>query len=485
MWPFTRKQKRFNDAIMQIGGPNDWLTISQCESNVALIGQVGSGKTTGPGANFALGLLAHRSRPGALILCQKPDEAARWKRYCKLCQIDRSADVIHVQLGGPHVMNMLNYTLTGPGGVEEAKAGISVLMEVANRNRSRNSSDSYWDESSTRAMGNSMTLKLMADGTCSYEDLREFMNSLPVSVEQVMSEEWNRNSFAGKCLHAAHGQSPNSRAFEMAAEWLTTEWPELSDKTRSVIHSVTINTLDKFLSGQFADLISNSRTTFTPEMALEDGRIIIFDVPGTVYGPAAVWASVAMKLLFQKALMRRGLSGPCRPVVIWADEAANFLVPEQDAMFLSQSRQFKAICVNIIQNIPLAVTALGSNEAARHQTHAWLSNHATVICAANSDPETNQLFSAMAGETRETFYGGSTGGQFHYDIMADLMGQQLGNASVNWSQLIRPALPAHLFGQLAKGGAEYRYVTEAYVMQSGRRFSNGKTFIKAAWRQRW
>src|SRR5262249_9603303 len=151
--------------------------------------------------------------------------------------------------------------------------------------------------------------------------------------------------------------------------------------------------------------ISAERTTFTPEMAMADGKIILFDVPGTVYGPAAIWASVAVKLLFQRAAMRRDLTKECRPLILWADDGARFLVPEQDALFLSQSRQFKTICVNIVQNIPLIVTALGSSEAARHQAYAWLSNHATIIAAANSDPETNKLFSDMAGETRETLYG--------------------------------------------------------------------------------
>jgi hypothetical protein len=271
----------------------------------------------------------------------------------------------------------------------------------------------------------------------------------------------------------------------MAAEWLTTEWPELSDKTRSIIDSVIKNTLDRFLSGKFADLISNDKTTFTPEMALEEGKVIIFDVPGTVYGPAAVWASVAIKLLFQKAAMRRDLSGKCRPLILYCDEAANYCVPEQDAMFLSQSRQFKVICVNIVQNLPLVITALGSSEAARHQAEAWMSNHATHIVGAQTDPSTCKLYSDMAGETKETFYGGSTGGHFHYDIVADMLGQNLGNASVNWSTQIRPSLPPHMFGLLRKGGKEYGYVTEAYCLQSGRHFSNGRTFIKAAWRQKW
>ncbi len=483
MWPFTSKRvQRPPDAIMQLGGPDDWLTLSQCYSNIFISGQVGSGKTTAPGAHLACGLLSHPTQPGALVLCQKPDEADRWKRYCELT--NRLDDVIHVQLGGAHSINLLDYTVSGPGGIEEAKAMIGVILEAANRNRARNSSDSYWPESSERGQGYAMILSKMATGKVSFQSILDFWLSLPTSVEQLEDNEWNKHSFAAACLRAAVEKYRDTRAFQMAANWCVAEWPELSDKTRSVIYSVTLNTLDKFLAGKFSDLISTDQTTFAPEMALDDGKIILFDVPGSVHGPAAVWTSVAVKLAFQKAAMRRDLTKPCRPLILWADEAANFCIPELDAMFLSQSRQFKTVCVNIVQNIPLIITALGSSEAARHQAYAWLSNHSTIISAANSDPETCKWHSEMAGETRVQLYGGSTGGRAEYSLFADVMGQELGGANVNWSEQIRPSLPPHAFATLlSKGGREAGFVAEAFVMQSGRVFSNSNPWIKGAWRQ--
>src|SRR3984957_17938897 len=201
MWPFTRKKNRDPDAIMQIGDSTDHLYLGECYSNIFLSGQVGSGKTTGPGANLALGLLAHPSRPGALILCMKPDESARWMRYCELT--NRSADVIHVWLGGEYVIDLLDYILAGPGGLEEAKSLIGVIMEVGNRNRARNSSDSYWNESAERGMGYGMTLVKMANGRCSFNDLLEFMQSLPDSIEQLMDREWKKDPFAARCAIAA------------------------------------------------------------------------------------------------------------------------------------------------------------------------------------------------------------------------------------------------------------------------------------------
>jgi hypothetical protein len=485
LFSLFRQNTRPPDAITRLGpGDDDYLSLSQAYSNAIIFGQTGSAKTTGVAADIALGLLRHpsRPRPAALILCQKPDEAARWSRYAQLS--NRSADVIHAYPGGRHCIDILDYeTSAFGGGIESAKSLLGTLMEVANRNRQRNSADSYWPESSERKMGYAMTILRMAGLACGLREVLQFCQSLPSRPEQLKDANWLRSSFAINCLISASESHPNHPALELAAEWVLKEWPELSEKTRSIIQSVTLITLDKLLSTQFADLL-NGDTTFRPEDVMRDGRIVILDIPGSVYGPSAQLASVAIKLLFQRAAMRRDLTKACRPLILWCDEAANFCVPEFDAMFLSQSRQFKCICVNIVQNIPLIVTALGGMEAARNQAHAWISNHALVIGAANSDQETNKFLSGLAGEERQTMFGGSSGGGQAYDLFDDFMGRASGNVMASWSEQYRPSLPPQRFLSLAKGGSESDFSMEAYVFQSGRRFSNGRTWIKGEWKQR-
>jgi hypothetical protein len=482
MFGFRRNPPKTDDIIMPIGpGKGDYLSLQQAYANVFICGQVGSAKTTGVGANLALGLLAHPSRPSALILCQKPDEAERHISYLHQC--GRLADLIHVKPGGKHCIDILEHEVsTYGGGVEQAKSLLGVLMETANRNRQRNSADSYWPESAERQMGYAMVIIRMADLACGLREVQQFCQSLPNAPEQLKDAAWRRKSFAINCLLAATDAHREDPVLEMAGDWLCKEWPELSDKTRSIIASVTTNTLDKLLTSQFANLL-NGDTTFTPEIAMERGSIVIWDTPGAVFGPPAQLASVAIKLLFQRAAMRRDLSKPCRPLILWCDEAANFCVPELDAMFLSQSRQFKCICVNIVQNLPLIITALGSSEAARHQAQAWISNHSLIVGCANSDTETNKFMSAFAGDEKETMYGGSSGTP-QYDPVDDWLGKSVGNANASWNEQYRPALPPERFLDLAKGGKENGFTTEAYVFQSGKRFSNGRTWIKGSWRQR-
>jgi hypothetical protein len=329
-----------------------------------------------------------------------------------------------------------------------------------------------------------MQLTLMALGYCTLEHVLEFCQSLPTSPEELRDPEFAKNSFAAACVLKAAEQYKDTRAFQMAAGYLS-EWASLSTRTSSIISSVTLNTLHRLLGSEFAGIIASGECTFTPEQAMEEGKIVLLDLPGSVYGHPALWAQIAIKLGFQKAAMRRDLSQACRPLIQWADEAANFLVPEIDAMFLSQGRQFYTGCVHIFQNLPLAYTALGGTEVAKHQAHAWISNHALVCCAANSDPETNSHFSSLFGEHREYLFGGSSEGNQDYDPLADLLGLAQGGVKVSWNEQFRPCVPADQFATLAKGSAASGYVMQCYVHQSGRFFkASGKPFVKASFVQR-
>src|ERR1700684_4063950 len=118
---FWRSKRNTNDRIMKLGpDENDWLSIDSCFNNIFVLGQVGSGKTTGPLAHLALGLLGHPSKPGALVLCQKPTEGRLWLSYAK--KAGRLNDVIHVTPNGPHKLDIIDYEINTEGGGFEAAA---------------------------------------------------------------------------------------------------------------------------------------------------------------------------------------------------------------------------------------------------------------------------------------------------------------------------------------------------------------------------
>jgi hypothetical protein len=469
---------------MQLGpGEQDTLTLDQCFNNCLLWGQVGSGKTTGPGAHLAHGLLSHPSKPGFLVLCQKPDEGARFLRYAE--QAGRLGDVLHVKPGGSLKLDILSYEIEAVGGgAEQAASLLAVLMDVANRNRARNSADSFWPDASERQMRAAMILTSMAGLSCGLREVYQFCSSLPESPAQLADPKWRKESYACNCLVAAAEEHKDDPSFRMAGDFVCGEWPALSDRTRSVISAVSTLTLDRLLTSKFAPLICDD-TTWKPDEVIRDGKILIFDIPGAVHGLPAQLASVAVKTLFQRAALRRPLTDDARPFCMFIDEAAGFCVPDIDALFLSQSRQFRCICVSLVQNLPLVVTALGATEAARHQASAWISNHGTIIGCANSDPETNKMLSALAGEEREVMFGGSSGNSQPFDLVGDFLGQQQGHAHASWSEQYRPALPPERFLTLRKGGKQHGMIVDAFVFQSGRVFaSSGRTWTRGTWKQR-
>ena len=59
----------------------DDFTIRQACEGISIMGGIGSGKTSGSGAQFARAYL--RAGFGGLVLCAKNDEAELWREYAK------------------------------------------------------------------------------------------------------------------------------------------------------------------------------------------------------------------------------------------------------------------------------------------------------------------------------------------------------------------------------------------------------------------
>ena len=299
--PFVRKHARLDDDfIMSLGpGPGDGLTLSQCFSNIFIAGMIGSGKTTGVGVNLATGLLRihHDLRPAFYVKNLMKGNAGSSMRKTR-----RKPPMSFTSSLAGYIRLMLSRMNLMPKGVVSKVPGSSWMS--CSKSRTETSlapaADSYWPESSNRQMGYGMALIRMAGLSCGFRELLEFCQSLPSDAAQLKDPAWRRTAYAVNCLLAAAEEHEHEIAFKMAGEWLTNEWPGLNEKTKSIIQSVTINTLDRLLSSEFADLITED-TNWTPEQVMTEGRILIFDVPGAVYGPAAQLASIAIKLLFQRA----------------------------------------------------------------------------------------------------------------------------------------------------------------------------------------
>lgn len=418
---------------------------------------------------------------GFCLLCAKPDEAGRWLRMAE--QAGRGGDVIHFRPGGPYRFNFIQYELQAQGGsIDSVGQLMETLVEVSGRNQNKGD-EQFWKLAGSRHLRNGVAAPHLAYRRVSPDNLYDFITSAPQGAESLQSEAW-RQGYCAQTLAqlkalAATPEMENNRDLALAAQYWAREFPNLSEKTASVISTMCINVVSRFVSGPLAELVCADESNATPDDVLA-GRIVIVDCPVLQYQEAGQFLQIMWKVATQRAALRQDPSQPRNPVVIWADEAQFFAVPGVDAMVQSVARQAKLITVAITQSIPTIVTALGGQDA-ETEAMAWIGNFQTRITCANSCSRTNQFFSEACGEVREAMMN-THGPQQDYDLVDDWRGQWKGAAG-GMSEQYRPAVPPEKWQRLKKGGPANDFVMEAYVMQGGRVFSNGKVWIKGTFRQ--
>jgi hypothetical protein len=119
----------------------------------------------------------------------------------------------------------------------------------------------------------------------------------------------------------------------------------------------------------------------------------------------------------------------------------------------------------------------------RDDAISWVANHQTKLVFANGDRETNDYFSALCGQSKQLL-GTSGSSNKPYDIASDMLGLPQDLGSYSCTQHWLPDVHPEAFTRLRKGGHENDFVVEAIAFQGGRKFSNGKTWIKASFEQK-
>ncbi len=155
----------------------DPITVHQAYQGVLITGGIGSGKTTGPGAELARALL--RQGAGMLVLCAKPDEAERWHRYCE--ETGRLADLIRVYPGGPYHWDVVKYELGQPGATVESMAQLlDILAETAQNNAPSGSQEKpFWRYFNQRIMRRALATVWLSRETCCLTDVYKFLAQAP------------------------------------------------------------------------------------------------------------------------------------------------------------------------------------------------------------------------------------------------------------------------------------------------------------------
>jgi hypothetical protein len=497
LWPFRSKRARalsyaldptydwpLSDVLLH-WGPKEPFTFREAMAGVLILGAIGSGKSTGSGQLIAMSMLL--AGFGMLVLCAKPDEADVWEEYAR--RAGREADLIWFSADGPWRFSPLDYELnrdgSGAGQCENIVGLLYELLEFSDRSgrKGGRGEEGFWRKVVRQLLRNLVDLITMAKGTVSVPDLYRLFVSAPKSLAEVESPAWRKRSFCFECLMEAdrRPKSPEqAEDFSLVLDYFLQELPELDTKTRTNIGASFTSMVDLMNRGLLKKLFGGG-TNVTPQ-AVEQGKILVIDLPVREFGDVGLFAAVLWKYCFQKSIERRNVLQSPRPVGLWIDEAQNFLT-EYDYMFQSTCRGAKVATVLLSQNISNFYAALGG-ENGKAQADSLCANLNLKIFHANGDHVTNEWASATLGKSRQLLFNGNSqqGNQTAYDM---LMGRGGSQSGAGFSESIVAEVEASAFTTLRTGGPENKWLCDAILFSNGTRFrATGKPYLFTTFRQR-
>ncbi|MGC4089419.1 MAG: type IV secretory system conjugative DNA transfer family protein [Polyangiaceae bacterium] len=475
----------------------DAFTLRDACEGVQIFGAVGSGKTSGSGATLARCYLA--AGMGGLILTAKPGEYSEWQRYC--AETGRSRDLVRVNPTERWRFNFLDYELRRSGagaGLTENIVQLFMHAQEAGGRAKEGGGERFWDDTLKELLRNLVELLALATGSVSLVDMAELLDDAPTSPAQLADASWQRASTCAQALRLAEEavrRNPAKRGdFEQTARYWTKRFPQLAEKTRSIVVTSFSSLADGLLRDPMRTLFC-TETNLTPEASFR-GAVIVLDLAVKEYGDVGAYAQCLFKLCWQKAVERRDVRAYPVPVFLWIDESQNF-VTSYEPQFLSTSRSSRTCTVFLTQNLPNYYAAF-KDKRGEHQANSVLGNLSTKIWHANGCTVTNEAAAKTIGQTWQLRSGTSAGqssgssasDNFSHGQGGDSFGDSAStnegsslNSSMN-EQLAFQILPI-AFTRLRQGGAPNGYAVDGIVFKAGRVWkATGTNYLTATFKQR-
>jgi hypothetical protein len=495
----TRYPYSLDEPLLWLTPTNPWTIRDACEGT-QILGDMGSGKTTGSGRVLALAFL--RAGFGGLVLCKKTDECARWLGYLQETGRLAQALVVHPSTGW--CCNVLEYQMRrggdGGGYVENA---VNLFMNlVENRRegsgqRSRNQ-EAFWVDGVRRLLRHALETLLLAGEPVTMDGLRQIMTSLPYAHPQTGVRVWDDQGLLRRALIKAeyrhrHGliSGPHLTPKDLVTYFEQEFGRPGSDRQSAGLVSTFTGMAEPFMSGPVRDVFCTT-TNFVPEFSRK-GAVILLNLPTDEWEEIGRTAQLTLKYLWQRAMLRRqGLQEPGDvPVFLWADEAQTFTT-SMDKAFQEAARSSVACTVYLTQNINNYMAAFHDNAEAL--TNALLAGLNTKIFHRNGDSKTNQWAAETIAKQRVAFYSGNTGTSesTSYSRNSSMTwnkweisrtnGKGYGDGTQNswnngWTEHMEYQILPEMFTRLRSGSPSNHNEVEAIVFKSGAKFApHGKPF---------
>lgn len=476
MWRGAKKLPEYHpQTLLRDWGDGHGFRISDALTGVCVFGATGSGKTSGPAKHLAYGYLA--AGFGGLVLCAKKEERRQWEQWAT--ETKRHKDLVIVDGQGNWRFNFLEWEASRPeeGGGLTINI-VSILDEIAGAIASSGASEGgqgdnkFWDDALHHLNTNLVDLPVFAGLQVSLPLMRSIVTTAPQSLDQLNDPQWQESSTCAAIIKEADRETSKARPeiradFEECRNYWMKEYPQLSEKTRSVIN-LSFSMLARPLVTRPLRQLFSSDTNIKPEDTF-GGKIIIVDLPVQEYRLAGRIANLAWKYCFQVAVLRRTAPQTrdqfLRPVFLWADEAQNF-VTKFDAEYQAVARSAGGCTVFLTQNRESYRRVLGNTDS----VDSLLGNLQAKFFCQNSG-ETNEWASKLLGERWMTITS-TNAGQSKNEGRPLADGSH--SAGVHRSDQRCAFVEPSFFTTLKRGGALNNNQVDAIVYNGGHLFTGGK-----------
>ena len=447
----------------------DHLTTRSAVEGILITGAPGSGKSSCSGKQIAYALLGV-PKMGGLVLTAKAEETQNWIAYARACGREKDLIVFNAESG--YAFDPLFYEWTRPGrGAGDLESVIDFFSTLISIGKKENghAHDPFWERGNEQIMRNVIKLLDLASERVSIANIDRVIKSLPARPAEYEEEGWQRESFCAQLIASIKARKDTLTQdqwsdLDFATQYIFNKWPAFDERPRSSLEMTWSGMADKFLFNPFQRLFCGGKCSFTPEMTTHQGKIVICDFPLLEYGhETGRLINVILKLIFQRAWLRRKISESPNPVFLWQDEFQYF-VTRRDNFFQQTCRGSRVAVVCLTQNILNLSEELGEDQPGS-KTKSFLGNLGLKIFHQQNETSTCEYAADQIGKRYRYLesYNAGSGGQNDHT-----------HASFGGSQQLRHLVEPIEFTRLIKPDGN-NPCAQAIVYQSGQTFNATKT----------
>ena len=345
--------------------------------------------------------------------------------------------------------------------------------------------DAFWIDAMEELLSHTIRTLIYAGEQVSLENIYDMVSTLPENKEDWESYNKDDNQelkdrYFFKMFTKAGDKIDQTRVtpqkndeqirmlrgWKIISNYFQVRLSQYDIKTKATFVQMFSGMANKLMEDGIREAFATGKTNITPEMTF-DGKIIILNIPYLEEGDNARICQVIFKYCWQKEVERRITTKDDKFVFLYCDEAQYF-VTRNDPQFLSTARSAKACVCYMTQNINGLSRYLGFNKM---NLNSFLGNFQTNIFHQNGDYDTNEYASKLIGKTEidkisysETESSGVTKSGL--------------SKSKTTSKQWEDQLQTSDFSDLQGGGKNSEMTVESIIFLTGRRWSDGKNYLR-------